>query len=43
MIALRHWDVLREIATHVSQLGIYWYDYFRKPDGAVEWVKHIVD
>ena len=24
-------------------LGIYWYEYFRKSDGSIEWVKHIVD
>jgi len=24
-------------------LGIYWYEYFPKPDGSIEWVKHIVD
>jgi hypothetical protein len=24
-------------------LGIYWYEYLRKPDGSIDWVKHIVD
>jgi len=24
-------------------LGIYWYEYFKKPDGGIEWVKHVVD
>ena len=24
-------------------LGIYWYEYFKAPGGAIEWVKHIVD
>jgi len=24
-------------------LGIYWYEYFKTPAGAVEWVKHIID
>jgi hypothetical protein len=23
-------------------LGVYWYEYFPKQDGSVEWVKHIV-
>jgi hypothetical protein len=24
-------------------LGIYWYEYFPKSDGSIEWVKHVVD
>ena len=24
-------------------LGIYWYEFLRSQDGAIEWVNHIVD
>ena len=24
-------------------LGIYWYEYFKTKEGAIEWVKHVVD
>jgi len=24
-------------------LGVYWYEYFKTPSGAIEWVKHLID
>jgi hypothetical protein len=24
-------------------LGVYWYEHFKTPNGAIEWVKHVID